>query len=62
MTDERAMTGRLAGIARHAVPKGPMEVIDTALQGDDGGAKTPPPSTYTYTFKVTVWLILAKAH
>lgn len=31
MTDERAMTGRLAGIARHAVPKGPMEVIDTAI-------------------------------
>ena len=37
MTDGRAMTGRLAGIARHAVPKGPMEVIDTAIVTLDGG-------------------------
>ncbi|MCT8000707.1 MOSC domain-containing protein [Sphingomonas sanguinis] len=37
MTDGRAMTGRLAGIARHAVPKGPMEVIDTAIVTLSGG-------------------------
>ena len=39
MTDERAMTGRLAGIARHAVPKGPMEVIDTAIVTLEGGVE-----------------------
>ncbi|WP_230481829.1 MOSC domain-containing protein [Sphingomonas sp. Leaf21] len=33
------MTGRLAGIARHAVPKGPMEVIDTASVTLDGGVE-----------------------
>ncbi|WP_322963459.1 MOSC domain-containing protein [Sphingomonas fuzhouensis] len=33
----RAMTGRLAGIARHAVPKGPMAVIDTAIVTLEGG-------------------------
>ncbi|GAL99653.1 MOSC domain-containing protein [Sphingomonas parapaucimobilis] len=37
MSDGRAMTGRLAGIARHAVPKGPMEVIDTAIVTLEGG-------------------------
>lgn len=37
MTDGRAMTGRLAGIARHAVPKGPMAVIDTAIVTLEGG-------------------------
>ncbi|APX67680.1 MOSC domain-containing protein [Sphingomonas yabuuchiae] len=33
------MTGRLAGIARHAVPKGPMEVIDTAIVTLEGGVE-----------------------
>ena len=37
MSDGRAMTGRLAGIARHAVPKGPMAVIDTAVVTLEGG-------------------------
>jgi MOSC domain-containing protein YiiM len=39
------MTGRIAGIARHAIPKGPMEVIDRAtvtleagIAGDFRGA------------------------
>lgn len=34
------MTGRIAGIARHAIPKGPMETIDHAtvtLEGGIGG-------------------------
>ena len=31
------MTGRIAGIARHAVPKGPMEVIDHARVTLEGG-------------------------
>lgn len=39
MTDGRAMTGRLAGIARHAVPKGPMVVIDTATVTLEGGVE-----------------------
>ncbi|WP_237243382.1 MOSC domain-containing protein [Sphingomonas sp. gentR] len=39
MSDGRAMTGRLAGIARHAVPKGPMEVIDTAIVTLEGGVE-----------------------
>lgn len=39
MSDGRVMTGRLAGIARHAVPKGPMEVIDTAIVTLDGGVE-----------------------
>lgn len=39
MSDGRAMTGRLAGIARHAVPKGPMEVIDTATVTLEGGVE-----------------------
>lgn len=39
MTDGRAMSGRLAGIARHAVPKGPMEVIDTAIVTLEGGVE-----------------------
>ncbi|KQO50854.1 molybdenum cofactor biosysynthesis protein [Sphingomonas sp. Leaf257] len=33
------MTGRLAGIARHALPKGPMEVIDTATVTLEGGVE-----------------------
>jgi MOSC domain-containing protein YiiM len=37
MTDGRVMTGRLAGIARRAVPKGPMEVLDTASVTLAGG-------------------------
>ncbi|MET4896695.1 MOSC domain-containing protein [Sphingomonadaceae bacterium jetA1] len=37
MTHGRAVTGRLAGIARHAVPKGPMEVLDAAIVTLDGG-------------------------
>ncbi|GAA3272144.1 MOSC domain-containing protein [Sphingomonas yabuuchiae] len=39
MSEGRAMTGRLAGIARHAVPKGPMEVIDTAIVTLEGGVE-----------------------
>ncbi|WP_236697124.1 MOSC domain-containing protein [Sphingomonas sp. Leaf257] len=39
MSDGRAMTGRLAGIARHALPKGPMEVIDTATVTLEGGVE-----------------------
>jgi len=39
MTDGRAMTGQLAGIARRAVPKGPMEVIDTAIVTLAGGVE-----------------------
>ncbi|MFL9842298.1 MOSC domain-containing protein [Sphingomonas sp. ST-64] len=31
------MTGRIAGIARHAFPKGPMEVIDHARVTLEGG-------------------------
>ncbi|WP_422058376.1 MOSC domain-containing protein [Sphingomonas sp.] len=31
------MTGRIAGIARHAIPKGPMEVIDHATVTLEGG-------------------------
>lgn len=31
------MTGRIAGIARHAFPKGPMETIDHATVTLDGG-------------------------
>lgn len=39
MSDGRAMTGHLAGIARHAVPKGPMAVIDTAIVTLEGGVE-----------------------
>jgi MOSC domain-containing protein YiiM len=39
MSDGRVMTGRLAGIARHAVPKGPMAVIDAAIVTLDGGVE-----------------------
>ena len=39
MTDGRAMTGQLAGIARRAVPKGPMEVIDTAIVTLEAGVE-----------------------
>lgn len=31
------MTGRIAGIARHAIPKGPMEVVDHATVTLEGG-------------------------
>lgn len=39
MTNGRVVTGRLAGIARRAVPKGPMEVLDTALVTLEGGVE-----------------------
>ncbi|OYX51463.1 MAG: MOSC domain-containing protein [Sphingomonas sp. 32-66-10] len=31
------MTGRIAGIARHAIPKGPMETVDHATVTLEGG-------------------------
>ncbi|MDQ1230363.1 MULTISPECIES: MOSC domain-containing protein [unclassified Sphingomonas] len=39
MSDGRVMTGHLAGIARHAVPKGRVEVLDTAIVTLAGGVE-----------------------